>query len=129
MGNKKVKKRVKMRTLVLSLMLLAVLSYAAPAQASSSGVVVATTYAQVDSVTKSDYTKEYQEKKKSIKANYRNTVSVLKSTYASNLKSAQNKGDRIEARKKYTEGLKAAQQKMAQDLKEAKDEYKKEISS
>lgn len=128
MKNKK-KKTVKAQALLFSLLLLAALTYSVPAKASDGiNVMVRPAYAQVDGKTKNEFQKEYNADKKSIKAEYRKTVNTLKSNLNLSLNSNDSRGERTEARRKFKEGLKSAERKMNLTLKEAKSNYRKQIS-
>lgn len=127
MKNRK-KKMVKTQALVFSLLLLIALTYSVPAQASGTHVLVRPAYAQVDGATKYEFQKEYNASKKSIKAEYRATVNSLKKSLTFALATSHSKGERTEARRRFKEGLKAAQLRMNTALKEAKENYKKQIS-
>jgi len=128
MKNKK-KRTIKAKTLAFSLLLFVALTYAVPAQAYVSDVSVKTDYAQVDGKTKNEFKKDYQTKKKKAKADYRKTVNILKIDLAKSLQSSKLKGERIEARRRYKEGLKVADQRLNNTLKESKEEYKRQISA
>jgi hypothetical protein len=125
---KKRKNVVRARTLAFSLLLFMVLTYARPVEARGSNVSIKTISVQVDGKMKNEFKKGYQAKKKVAKAEYRKTVKSLKEELANALSAAKSKGERLEARRKFKEGLKAADLKLTITLKEAKEQYKKEIS-
>jgi hypothetical protein len=128
MMKKRRKKFIRAQTLVFSLLLLIALTYSVPASASDISVKVRTGYSQVDGKTKHQFNREYQAKKKSAKADYRRAVRALKTDLNRSIQLAKTKGDRTEARKKFHEGLKTAQQRLDITLKELKETYKKQIS-
>jgi len=122
------KNTIKAQVFIFSLLLMVVLSYGVPVRAEASDGLSKLASSQVERQVKKDCGKDYKNRIRRAKSEYRKSRTIANDNLAIALEAAKDRGERIEARKKYRESIKSAETKLDYEMREARENYRKQIS-